>query len=630
MNTINPSAPVGVVGAGTMGLGIAQIAAVAGHRVHLIDSDRDTAARAPDNLGTQLSRAVGKGRISPDEAAEAASRVTPAATIDELSECALVVEAVVEDLGVKHAVFSALERVCGNDTVLASNTSSLSIDDIAAELAHPGRVAGMHFFNPAPVLALVEVVAGAKTEHDIVDLLVTTATAWGKTPVRAASTPGFIVNRVARPYYGEAFRLLESGGLDPATIDALLHEAGGFPMGPFELADLVGHDVNLAVSRSMWEASGHDPRFAPAAAQQTLVSEGRLGRKSGRGIYAENEPRPAPATAATRPDATHHWSGEFEPDSTRWQISSGDVVLRPTDGRTATQHTGGGPGTVVLVDLALDYTRSARVGIAAPEHVPAAHVDTAISVLQTMGYQVTVLPDVPGLVVSRTVAMLAAFAADAVDAGVATPGDVDTAMRLGVRYPRGPYEWGDALGWGWVTGVLDALAAAEDPVRYRVSSGLRSRARTTPHTQARTTGAALARRAADAMWSGDAASHALGMTIVAVTPGHATVSMRVRDDMVNGHGYCHGGMIFALADTAFAFACNSYDRRTLAQSCDITFVSPARAGDVLVAYAQERHRAERSGIYDVTVVRDDPGAGQQLVAEFRGHAREITGTLTGQ
>ncbi|WP_026877853.1 3-hydroxyacyl-CoA dehydrogenase [Jiangella gansuensis] len=476
--------PVGVVGAGTMGAGIAQVAALAGHEVRLHDTRDDAANGAVDAVLHRLARAVDTGRLLADEAEDAAARLRAVRTVDDLAGCGLVIEAVVEDLAVKQALFAALEAICGPDTILATNTSSLSIDAIADGLRHPGRVAGMHFFNPAPVLPLVEVVSGTSTDPAVTDLLAETATAWGKTPVRAASTPGFIVNRVARPFYAEAFRMLSAGTVDAATADAMFRESGGFRMGPFELADLIGHDVNLAVGRSVWTAFGHDPRFEPSTLQAQLVAAGRLGRKTGRGIYVTDEPRPEPSTAAPVPPRDDAWAGDGPRDQTaagavHWQVGTADVRLRPSDGRTAAQLTGGGPATVVVADLALDYAGATRIGVAAPEHAPREHVDAVVGYLQGLGYAVTVLPDTPGLLVARTVAMLAAFAADAVDAGVASAADVDIAMRLGVNYPLGPYAWGAELGWDWVAGVLDALAADDDPRRYRVSPGLRARATVT-------------------------------------------------------------------------------------------------------------------------------------------------------
>ena len=496
MVTVDRTDPVGVVGAGTMGAGIAQVAAVAGHEVLLLDAARGVAARAVDSIGERMERLAAKGRLSTDEAAAARRRLTAVADSSDLAGCGLVVEAVAEDLAVKRDLFAELEKVCGETAILATNTSSLSVTEIAAGLARPERVAGLHFFNPAPVLPLVEVVVGAATASATADALVELAGAWGKTAVRCTSTPGFIVNRVARPYYAEAFRLLEAGVTDPATLDALFREAGGFPMGPCELTDLIGQDVNAAVTRSLWTAFGRDARFERSAFQEALVADGRLGRKSGRGIY-EGGPRPEPSTAPAAPSpdrvtvngggspldglvsriAAAGLSGPatFDRGPVRIRPAPG-VVIRLTDGRTAAAVSAADAETVVLVDLALDYATAARVAVAAPEAAPAHRVRAAIGCLQAAGLAVTLLPDTPGLVVARTVAMLTAFGAEAVDAGVASAADIDTAMRLGVNHPRGPLEWGDSLGWDWVMGVLDALAGVVDPDRYRVSSTLRERA----------------------------------------------------------------------------------------------------------------------------------------------------------
>ncbi|HEU0213198.1 MAG TPA: 3-hydroxyacyl-CoA dehydrogenase [Jiangellaceae bacterium] len=498
MVTVDRADPVGVVGAGTMGAGIAHVAAVAGHEVLLLDSAADVAAHAVESVGDRMERLAAKGRLRADEAAAARRRLTAVADPGDLAACALVVEAVAEDLAVKRDLFADLEKVCDETAILATNTSSLSVTEIAAGLARPERVAGMHFFNPAPVLPLVEIVVGAATDAAVADALVGLARAWGKTPVRCTSTPGFIVNRVARPYYAEAFRLLEADVTDPATLDALFREAGGFPMGPCELTDMIGQDVNAAVTRSLWAAFGRDARFEPSAYQAALVADGRLGRKTGRGIY-DGGPRPEPSTApaAPRPEQlTVNGAGGPLDGLVRRMAAAGltgpatfdlgpvrirpapDVVIRLTDGRTAAAVSAAEAQTVVLVDLALDYATASRVAVAAPEAAPAHAVRAATGCLQAAGLAVTPLPDTPGLIVARTVAMLAAFGADAVDAGVASAADVDTAMRLGVNHPRGPLEWGDALGWDWVVSVIDGLAGAADPHRYRVSAVLRDRALT--------------------------------------------------------------------------------------------------------------------------------------------------------
>jgi 3-hydroxybutyryl-CoA dehydrogenase len=496
MAAVSPTSIIGIVGAGTMGGGIAEVAATAGHPVLVVDTAADAAEAAIKAARERLTRSARKGRLSEDAARAAGDRLRAAASIADLAPCALVVEAVVEELGVKRALFAELEASCDGTAILATNTSSLDVTEIAAGLAQPERVAGMHFFNPAPVLPLVEVVAAAQTDPAVLDTLTETAQAWGKTPVRCASTPGFIVNRVARPFYGEAFRLLEAGVAEHATIDALFREAGGFRMGPFELTDLIGQDVNVAVSRRLWEAFDHDPRFEPSALQASVVAEGRLGRKSGRGIY-DSDRRPEPETAPPAlPPGRLVVNGAGDPlDALVTRLAEAGVpavrtmdfgpvrlrpapgiVLRLTDGRTAANVSAAAGETVALIDLAHDYASATRVGLAPPSDAPTEAVNAAVGCLQAAGLSVTVLPDVAALVVARTVAMLAAFGADAVETGVASAADVDTAMRLGVNYPRGPIEWGDGVGWNWVEGVLAALAAAEDPSRYRIPDGVRRRA----------------------------------------------------------------------------------------------------------------------------------------------------------
>ncbi len=275
--------PVGVVGAGAMGAGIAQVAATAGHAVVLVDALPGAAAGAVERIGAALTRLVEKGRLPADEANAVLARITPAESLDELPNCGLVIEAVPEDLDLKRRIFADLADRQPSTTVLATNTSSIDIDDIAADVADPERVLGLHFFNPPPVMKLVEVVHGERTAQAYVEHATALMTAWGKTPVRCSSTPGFIVNRVARPFYGEAQRIVESGVADAATVDWILRERGGFPMGPLELTDFIGQDVNLAVGTSVWEQTGRDERYTPTTFQQDLVAAGRLGRKSGSG-----------------------------------------------------------------------------------------------------------------------------------------------------------------------------------------------------------------------------------------------------------------------------------------------------------------------------------------------------------
>ncbi|MCX8517249.1 MAG: 3-hydroxyacyl-CoA dehydrogenase NAD-binding domain-containing protein, partial [Rhodoferax sp.] len=288
MSTTSPlpqNARVAVVGAGAMGAGIAQVAAVAGHPVLLFDNRAQAAQQAVEGLRGQLGKLADKGKLSAAAAQAAGQRLQAASHLHDLAPAALVIEAIVENLPAKQTLFAELEALVSAQCIFASNTSSLSITAIASRLQHPERLAGLHFFNPAPVMALVEVVSGLATSPQLADTLHATASAWGKTAVHAKSTPGFIVNRVARPFYAEALRLLAEGAADCATLDAVLREAGGFRMGPFALMDLIGLDVNLAVTRSVWNAYFNDPRYQPSLLQQELVDAGFLGQKSGRGFY---------------------------------------------------------------------------------------------------------------------------------------------------------------------------------------------------------------------------------------------------------------------------------------------------------------------------------------------------------
>ncbi|MGZ6751763.1 MAG: 3-hydroxyacyl-CoA dehydrogenase NAD-binding domain-containing protein [Nocardioides sp.] len=379
---------VSVVGAGAMGAGIAQVAAMAGHPVTLVDAVTGAAEDGVARIIAGLQRLEAKGRIDSARLEAVAQALSTVTHVAELPPSAVVVEAVREDLAVKQQLFAELAAHQPADTILASNTSSLDITAIAEAVPDPARVLGLHFFNPPPVMRLVEVVRGEHTSDTVLTAATELMTAWGKTPVRCASTPGFIVNRVARPFYGEAQRLLMAGVADAATLDEALRRAG-FRMGPLELTDLIGQDVNLAVGTSVWEQTGHDPRYEPTAVQRDLVAGGRLGRKTGEGIYRY-------AADGTMLDAV--------PDERRLEELVGGPV----------------------------------------ENDP----------------------------VARTVAMLVNEAVDLVHRGEATADDVDTAMRLGTNYPRGPLEWGAEIGYAVVAEQLAALDRAFPGGRYRPSPAL--------------------------------------------------------------------------------------------------------------------------------------------------------------
>jgi 3-hydroxybutyryl-CoA dehydrogenase len=277
---------VGVLGAGSMGTGIAQVAATAGHRVVVADTRADALAKAEQGIRKALARDVEKQRLDRARADEIAGRIRfLPLDYSAYAGCGLVVEAIVEDLEIKRDAFRQLERAVPRDAVLATNTSSLAVTAIASACERAERVAGVHFFNPAPVMPLVEIVPGLSTERAVTSAVRALVDGWGKTTVVAKDTPGFIVNRVARPFYGESLRILEEGIADVATIDWAMRKLGGFRMGPFELMDLIGLDVNYAVTRSVFEGLSFDPRYRPSLTQRRLVEAGFLGRKSERGFY---------------------------------------------------------------------------------------------------------------------------------------------------------------------------------------------------------------------------------------------------------------------------------------------------------------------------------------------------------
>ncbi|MBL7717288.1 MAG: 3-hydroxybutyryl-CoA dehydrogenase [Flavipsychrobacter sp.] len=285
---------VGVIGSGAMGAGIAQVAAVAGHQVVLYDTNAAALEKAKTSLSATLQKLQEKGKL--ESAEEVLARFTFAGELSAFTHCGLIIEAIVEKLEIKKSVFAEVEKIVGPGCVLASNTSSLSITSIAAACGKASRVLGLHFFNPAPVMALVEVIPAVQTDEALVGAAVDLMRAWGKVPVVAKDTPGFIVNRVARPFYSEAIRIYEEGVADMATIDWAMTELGGFRMGPFTLMDYIGHDVNYVVTETVFTSFFFDPRYKPSFSQKRLLEAGWLGRKTGRGFYnyAEGAVQPEP------------------------------------------------------------------------------------------------------------------------------------------------------------------------------------------------------------------------------------------------------------------------------------------------------------------------------------------------
>ncbi|MGO2512414.1 3-hydroxyacyl-CoA dehydrogenase PaaH [Marinomonas polaris] len=496
MSALNQSAVIGVIGAGAMGAGIAQVAAQAGHQVKLYDNREGVAQTAIDSMAKQMAKLVERNKFTSEQVQQILARLKVANSLDDLSDTGLVVEAIVENIDVKKVIFDTLESVCAADCILASNTSSISITRLAAGMKHPERMVGMHFFNPAPIMKLIEVVSGLATDSDVAACIYETALNWGKKPVYAASTPGFIVNRVARPFYAESFRLRQEQVADCATLDALLKGAGGFRMGAFELTDMIGHDVNYAVTCSVFDAYYGDFRFQPSLIQKDLVDAGFLGRKTGQGFYSYQEGAEKPeaqivsVSSSTNASNIHcevseeigHLAGLVERLSqagiqvtkasglAKGYLKIGSALLALTDGRMACERAKDEQlSDLVLVDLALDYQSATHIALSRSASTSEEAFNDVVQCLDQLGIKVSEVVDSPALVVMRTVAMLANEAADAVLQGVATAEGVDTAMCFGVNYPKGPLAWVESIGVADVETVLRNLQQSYGEDRYRPS-----------------------------------------------------------------------------------------------------------------------------------------------------------------
>jgi 3-hydroxybutyryl-CoA dehydrogenase len=500
---------IGVVGAGTMGAGIAQLACQAGAKTVLHDPFPDALQRGVESIHAGLEKAASRGKLTPEEAAAARERLEPAESFDALGPVDLVIEAAPEVPELKTELFERLCATVAETCVIATNTSSLPVTGLAAKATHPERVVGMHFFNPAPVMKLVEVIAGEQSSDTAIALARETGEAMGKRVILAADGPGFLVNRCGRPFGMEALKLVQDGIATHEQVDRIVRMAGGFRMGPFELMDLVGVDTGYDVQRSFWDLSFGEPRWRPSTISARMVAAGRLGRKAGRGYY-EYPPGPP-----GDPDPPEPGGGQGHVVVAGDMEIAGELAgLAEQAGFTVSEDVGpdddppwlivdcgaaedaeaplqGGPRVLLCADgslTALDPEGSAAGFHALPPFEESKLVELTRSettsdlaaerteqFFAALGKHAEWVGDGPGLVLGRIACQLVNEGAFALREGVGSAEDVDAGMTLGLNHPRGPLGWGDTIGLDHVLAVIDGLYEEERDPRYRACPDLRRR-----------------------------------------------------------------------------------------------------------------------------------------------------------
>jgi 3-hydroxybutyryl-CoA dehydrogenase len=455
---------------------------------------RDGAAReAVDGINKALDGLVSKGRMTADAKLGVMSRLRAVGSLDELAGAGIAIEAIVEDLAAKRALFRELEACLAPDAVLATNTSSLSVTEIAAGCANPARVGGLHFFNPPPLMRLVEVIGGLRGDPALVPALIGFVQRIGKHPVVTTDTPGFVVNHAGRAYGPEALRIIAQGIASPREVDVLMKEAAGFRMGPFELLDLIGADVTHAVMQSIYQQYFNEPMYQPSAEMTVRVAGGLLGRKTKRGFYNYDEPsQPGAPTIAVlpQPKPMSVWIADEDGgrELAEWLTIAGVKA-----------QIGGAPGdsicfvtplgedaTAAIVRLKLDPKRTVAVDMLGGFKTRRTVMKTPLTTPETLGAAVaalaegaavTVINDSPGFVVQRLLAMIVNIGTRIAELRIAAPADIDTAVELGLNYPKGPLALGDSLGPARVLAVLDGMQAVTRDPKYRATAWLRRRAR---------------------------------------------------------------------------------------------------------------------------------------------------------
>jgi 3-hydroxybutyryl-CoA dehydrogenase len=489
LDAFRPDLVAGVAGSGTMGRGIVQVLAQSGVRTVVFDAQPGAAQKAKEAIVQTLGKLAERGKIERSALESTAGCIEIAAGLDAFARCHLVVEAIIEDLQAKRELFATLEGIVGPECILASNTSSLSVTAMAAACRRPQRVAGYHFFNPVPVMKIVEVIAGELTEAWVTEALSGLARRFGHTPVRCKDTPGFVVNHAGRAYVPEALRILAEGIADFATIDRILVDAAGFRLGPFGLMDLVGLDVAHAVMKSLYQQYFEEPKYRPSFLCEPRVAAGLLGRKSGRGWYAYGKDGAAQAApepqrpTARKPDSV--WAvPELKELLGKLEVR---VLARPEADTICLVAPVGKDATTSALELGLDPTRTVAVdpmfGFAKRRTLmttPVTEVEVkqaAHALLASDGVPVSLINDSAGFVAQRVVAHIVNVGCDIAQMRIAAPEELDQAVVLGLSYPRGPLAMGDAVGAARILAVLEAMNDFYQEPRYRPSPWLRRRAR---------------------------------------------------------------------------------------------------------------------------------------------------------
>jgi 3-hydroxybutyryl-CoA dehydrogenase len=475
----------GVAGSGTMGRGIAQVLAQSGVRTLVFDAQPGATHKAREAISQSLKKLVERGKLESASMQATLGRIEVVDSAEAFRPCHVVVEAIVEDLQAKRELFARLEAIVAEDCILASNTSSLSVTAMAAVCKRPQRVAGYHFFNPVPVMKIVEVVDGELTERSVTDALTALAKRLGHSPVRCKDTPGFVVNHAGRAFVPEALRILGEGVADFATIDRILVEAAGFRLGPFGLMDLVGLDVSHAVMKSMYHQYYEEPKYRPSFLAEPRVAAGLLGRKTGRGWYAYGKdgsvesvpetrpPQARPESVWAVPELKELFGGKIQPDPSKASV----CVVAPLgkDATTSALEHGLDPARTVAVDPLFGFAKR-RTLMTTP--VTKSEVkEGAHALLASDGVPVSVIKDSPGFVAQRVVAHIVNVGCDIAQMRIASPEDLDRAVVLGLGYPRGPLAMGDAAGAPRILAILEAMHDFYQEPRYRPSPWLRRRAR---------------------------------------------------------------------------------------------------------------------------------------------------------